>query len=126
MTDMKQAGYRCEVHMPDGTVLVRKHATTAYRFALCRKQMLPGVITERWGWKLLGMSATAHGANSLVKSRGPLGCIDAVFPVIAIPRMVKARKRNPGFTSSATIERLIREKQFHDAEQKIVDARQND
>jgi len=126
MNEMKQAGWRCEVHCPDGTVLVRKHATTAYEWALCRKQMLPGPVTERWGWKLLGMSATMLGAHRLVRSRGPAGSIDEIFKVVAIPRMVRARKRNPGFCSPGTIARLIREKQFHDAEQKIVDDRQND
>jgi len=89
--EKKLAGYRCEVHMPDGTVLVRKHATTPYEWALCRKQMLPGVITERWGWKLLGMSSTMLGAHRLVRSRGPEGSIDEVFPVLAIPRYVTPR-----------------------------------
>jgi hypothetical protein len=79
-------GYRCEVHLPDATVLVRKCATRPYAFARCRKTMLPGVITDRWGWKLIGMSATYTGAMNLVGSRAQRpGDIDEIFPVIAIP-----------------------------------------
>jgi hypothetical protein len=86
MSEKILKGYRCEVHLPDATVLVRKCATRPYEFARCRKTMLPGVITERWGWKLIGMSMTRTGAVNLIGSRAARpGDIDEIFPVIAIP-----------------------------------------
>jgi hypothetical protein len=86
MNDQVIKGFRCEVHLPDATVLVRKCATRPYEFARCRKTMLPGVITERWGWKLVGMSMTRTGAMNLISSGAARpGDIDEIFPVLAIP-----------------------------------------